>query len=120
MNTINQNRTERRKKRVSKGIVGTAEKPRISVFRSNRFIYAQVIDDVKKQTVCFFSSHHLIKDKDYKKGKKTDESKMVGRKLAERMKEKNISSAVFDRGQYAYNGRVKAIAEGLREEGIVI
>lgn len=120
MKTTHLNRTERRKRRVSKGITGTAEKPRISVFRSNRYIYAQAIDDGKKQTICAYSSQHLKKEKDYAKGKKTEEGKAIGKKLAELMKEKNISGAVFDRGQYAYNGRVKAVAEGLREEGIKI
>jgi large subunit ribosomal protein L18 len=120
MKQINYKRISRRKKRISANILGTKEKPRISIFRSNLYIYAQVIDDQERKTLATFSSINLKKDKEYKKDKKTAEAKKVGIKLAAIIKEMKIAKGVFDRGRYAYNGRVKALAEGLREGGIVI
>ncbi len=112
MKIVRTNRSERRKKRVSSNIVGTKERPRISVFRSNRYTYAQAIDDTMKKTVATIKS--------LGKGKKTVESKEVGVKLAKILKEKKIDTAVFDRGRYPYAGRVAKVAEGLREGGIKI
>lgn len=116
---VNKNlkRKLRRKKRVSSGISGTAERPRISVYRSNKSIYAQAIDDDKAVTLASYSSHHL-KSKDKKN--KTEKSQEIGSSLAKILKDKKIKKAVFDRGPYAYLGRVKALAEGLREGGIKI
>ena len=108
----------RRKIRVRSKIKGTADRPRISVFRSNRYIYAQAIDDEKRHTICAYSSLKLRKDMKFKD--KKEEAKEVGKKLAELLKRKKVSKAVFDRGWYAYQGRVKALAEGLREGGIKI
>jgi large subunit ribosomal protein L18 len=120
MKNINLDRKLRRKRRVSKNIFGTKEKPRISVFRSNRYIYAQAVDDVNKLTIVSLSSLNLLKDKDFKKSKKTDEARQVGLGIAKNLKEKKIDKGVFDRGLYAYKGRVKALAEGLREGGFKI
>lgn len=94
--------------------------PRISVFRSVRFMYAQAIDDMKKNTIASFSSVNLKKLKEYIKNPKSAEAKNVGLELAKKMKEKGIEKAVFDRGSYIYKGRVKFLAEGLREGGIII
>lgn len=98
---------------------GTNERPRISVSRSNKYIYAQAIDDVKRVTIVSSSSKTLKKVNDLAT-KKTEDAKKVGIALAKLMIEKQIKKAVFDRGEYAYNGRVKALAEGLREAGLII
>jgi len=120
MRQITRDRNLRRKRRVRAHISGTAEKPRISVFRSNRYIFAQAIDDAGRKTLMQFSSLHLKKAKSYQKGKKTDEAKKVGLELAKKLKGKKITKAVFDRGLYAYLGRVKSLAEGVREGGIKV
>ncbi len=120
MKQITFNRKIRRKKRISSNINGTNVKPRISVYRSNRYIYAQAIDDTFRSTIVSVTSLLLKKDKAYVKAKKTDEAKQVGLTLAKVLKEKKIETGVFDRGAYTYNGRVKALAEGLREGGLKI
>jgi len=110
----------RRKKRVSANIFGTASRPRIAIFRSSRYIYAQAINDQSRQTLASFSSLALSKKKGYQKSKKTQEAKQTGLVLAKILMEKGIKEAVFDRALYAYKGRVSALAEGLREGGIKI
>jgi large subunit ribosomal protein L18 len=120
MKQITRDRNLRRKRRIRAHIFGTAGKPRISVFRSNRYIFVQGIDDEGRKTIVEFSSLHLKKTKDYQKGKKTDEAKKVGLELAKRLKGKKIAKAVFDRGIYSYLGRVKSLAEGVREGGIAV
>lgn len=95
-------------------IVGSAEKPRISVYRSTKNIYAQAIDDAVEKTLCAAHS------KTVPNGKKSDESFEVGKKLGVLLKEKNITKAVFDRGPNTYLGRVRRLAEGLREAGIQV
>lgn len=111
---ITTDRKIRRKKRVSMNIVGSAEKPRISVYRSTKNIYAQAIDDTTEKTLCAAHS------KTVPNGKKAEESFEVGKKLGALLKEKNITKAVFDRGPYTYLGRVQRLAEGLREAGIQV
>ncbi|MBN2283946.1 MAG: 50S ribosomal protein L18 [Deltaproteobacteria bacterium] len=110
----------RRKQRVRGKISGTAERPRLSVFRSNRAIYIQAIDDVSGVTLAEASS--MSKDLQGKLSglKKTEVAKEVGKLLAKRMQEKNLRSGVFDRGRYLYHGRVKALADSVRESGIQI
>ncbi|EKE15222.1 MAG: 50S ribosomal protein L18 [uncultured bacterium] len=120
MTNINLDRKLRRKRRVSSNIHGTDDKPRISVFRSSRYIYAQAINDRAKKTILSFSNADLKKDTNFKKGKKGDDSKKIGIGLAKKLIENKIKAGVFDRGSYAYNGRVKALAEGLREGGLKI
>lgn len=120
MRKINFDRRFRRKKRISDNITGTKEKPRVSVFRSNRYIYAQAIDDIGRLTIAFASSATFKKTRELNREKKTTEAKQVGILLAKALKEKKIETGVFDRGMYAYNGRVKALAEGLREGGLKI
>ena len=95
-------------------IKGTNQVPRISVFRSNRFLNIQVIDDSANKTLLNMS------DKDLKASKKTkiDVASEIGEMLAQQAKEKGISKVVFDRGGYKYHGRVKALAEGLRKGGL--
>jgi large subunit ribosomal protein L18 len=103
----------RRHRRVRKRIVGTPDRPRLAVFRSNRHIYAQVIDDVAGRTVASASSRAGSKASDPK-----DAAKKVGLELAERAKEAGVTTVSFDRGGFMYHGRVKALADGAREGGL--
>jgi large subunit ribosomal protein L18 len=107
-------RRERRHKRVRKGIVGSAERPRLAVFRSNRGISAQLIDDLEGKTLAAAS----WMDVRSKKGAKTDQAAEVGKVLAQNAKKAGIEQAVFDRGGYLYHGRVKALADAAREGGL--
>ncbi len=119
MRKINFDRQLRRQLRISSRIFGIKNRPRISIFRSNRYIYSQAIDDERKITIASFSSLKLFK-KESKKMKKTEEAKLVGKELAKILKEKGITKAVLDRRRYSYKGRVKQLTEGLREGGINI
>lgn len=107
-------RRERIKRGIRKSIEGTANRPRLSVFRSNKAIYAQIIDDSKGHTVAAASSFELDK-----KAKLTLEtSKSVGKKVAEKAIASGVKEIVFDRNGYLYHGNVKALAEGAREGGL--
>ncbi|NOY35557.1 MAG: 50S ribosomal protein L18 [bacterium] len=115
---MNQNKKTREKRevrhrRVRAKISGTAERPRFSVFRSNKRIFLQLIDDSKGATLVSASDLKLKK-----KMKKTEVAKEVGKELAELAAKKKIAKAVFDRGGYSFHGRVKAAAEGAREGGL--
>ena len=105
---------ERRHKRVRAKVFGTAERPRLVVFRSNRGIEAQLVDDLDAKTIAAASWLQLPKAK----GSKTDQAAEVGKLLAQRAKEAGVGGAVFDRGGYLYHGRVKALAEAAREGGL--
>jgi large subunit ribosomal protein L18 len=107
-------RRSRIQMRIRKKISGTAETPRISVFRSNSQIYAQIIDDVAGKTLASASSLELGD----KKINKSEAAGKVGKALAEKAVSAGISSVVFDRSGYLYHGRVKALAEGAREGGL--
>jgi len=109
-------RRNRIRRRLRTRISGTAAKPRLSVFRSNKQIYAQLIDDEAGVTLASCSSRE--KDLNLQAVSKTESSKEVGKKLAEIAKSKGIEVVVFDRGGYKYHGRVKALAEGAREGGL--
>lgn len=111
---INQNRGMR-KNRTSAVIHGTAEKPRLAVFRSNKYTYAQLIDDAKGHTLASASTLELDK-----KVKKTEAAKALGTLIAEKAKKAGVKTAVFSRSLYRYHGRVKAVAEGAREGGLKI
>ena len=102
--------------RIRKKINGTAAAPRLSVFRSNSDIYAQLIDDATGVTIAGASSRQ--KDISAQKAPKVDKSKMVGESIARKAKELGIEKVVFDRSGYIYHGRVKAVAEGAREGGL--
>ena len=105
----------KRHKRVRAKVSGTPEKPRLNVFRSEKHIYAQVIDDVNGVTLCSASSV----EKDFEGlGSNKEAAKKVGLKIAERAKAKGIENVVFDRGGYIYHGRVQELAEGAREGGL--
>ncbi|MEN9952539.1 MAG: hypothetical protein RLZZ520_807 [Bacteroidota bacterium] len=109
-------RRQRIKYTIRKKVSGTAQMPRLSVFRSNTDIYAQMIDDVNGNTLAAASS----RDKDIaaQKGTKTEKSKMVGEAIAKKAIALGLSSCVFDRGGFLYHGRIKAVAEGAREGGL--
>jgi large subunit ribosomal protein L18 len=102
--------------RIRKKVAGVAEKPRLSVFRSNNEMYIQLIDDVNGKTIAAAST----KEKDIvaQKVNKTEKSKLAGAAVARKAAELGISDVVFDRGGYLYHGRVKAVAEGAREGGL--
>lgn len=105
-------RNKKRKTRTRSKFVGTGKRPRFTVYRSNKYIYAQLIDDEKGVT--------LLETKDISiKGKtKVDRASIMGEQLAKEALKKNIKSVVFDRGAYKYHGRVKAVAEGARKGGL--
>jgi len=105
----------RRKRRIRGRISGTAGRPRVSVFRSNKAIYAQLVDDATAATLVAARSGEV----DASGLKKADAARKVGELLAQRAKDKGIESVVFDRSGYLYHGRVKALAEGAREGGLV-
>jgi len=102
--------------RVRSKIKGTAQKPRLSVFRSNKDIYVQLIDDMTGTTLAAASSR--MKDITAQSGNKVEKSMMVGRVLAQKAKDLGIETCVFDRGGYLYHGRVKSVADGAREGGL--
>lgn len=106
---------KRIQKRIRKKIKGTAERPRFSVFRSNKEIYCQFIDDVAGVTLASASSKDSRVDKS---GNKVSQAAQVGKIAAENAVAKNISNVVFDRSGYLYHGRVKALADGAREGGL--
>ena len=112
------NKEQRRRRiryRIRKKIMGTAGRPRLSVYRSNKEIYAQLIDDLKGVTLVAASS----RDKGANiEGTKVEQSKRVGAKLAEAAKNAGIEDVVFDRSGYLYHGRIKSLAEGAREGGL--
>ncbi len=104
------------KRRIRKVVTGTAERPRMSVFRSNKEIYAQLVDDVTGRTLLSASSRE--KSIASKKVAKVEQAELVGKLLAEKAQKEGISSVCFDRNGYLYHGRVKAIADGAREGGL--
>jgi len=105
MNTSKQKQLKiaRRHKRIRSTVSGTAERPRLSVFRSNKFIYAQIIDDTKGHTIVQASS---------------DDAKKVGMDIAKKAKTAKVEKVVFDRGGYLYTGKIKAVADAAREGGL--
>ncbi|MCS7228875.1 MAG: 50S ribosomal protein L18 [Candidatus Kryptonium sp.] len=113
-------RREKIRKRVRSRIFGTPERPRLSVYRSLKHIYAQIIDDTKGHTLVAMSSlSKEIADQVKNAKTKTEVSKIVGLALAKKALEKGITKVVFDRNGYKYHGRVKALAEAAREGGLV-
>ncbi|HEY0569182.1 MAG TPA: 50S ribosomal protein L18 [Xanthobacteraceae bacterium] len=114
-------RTDRRRasvRRVIKRAAGTGGRARLSVFRSSKHIYAQVIDDIRGQTLAAASSLEKTLRDGGKTGADVDAAKAVGKLVAERALEKGIEAVVFDRGSYLYHGRIKALADAAREGGL--
>ncbi len=114
MNKYNQK--VQRKKRMRTRILVSNDRPRLTVFRSNKYVYAQIIDDSKGKTIVAYSSRDLPKAKIGKSG--LEIAGAVGEELAKKAKAKKIKQVVFDRGGYRYHGKVKAIAEGARKGGL--
>jgi large subunit ribosomal protein L18 len=108
----------RRHARVRKNLAGTAQRPRLNVFRSLSGMYAQIIDDQSGRTLVSASTVDRELREKMKGLKKSEQAKLVGQTVAKRAKDKGIESVVFDRGGYRYIGRVKALADGAREGGL--
>ncbi|MEO1515281.1 MAG: 50S ribosomal protein L18 [Bacteroidota bacterium] len=115
MKNFKEYRRRRIHNRVRKKISGTPERPRLAIFRSNRFIYAQLIDDLAGHTLAAADSREVATADN---GNKSDQAKLVGKMIAEKAKASSIETVVFDRGGYLYHGRVKALADGAREAGL--
>lgn len=108
----------RRKRRIRKNITGSQARPRLSVYRSNRHIYVQLIDDVAGATLVSASTQDAELREAVEGLEKSEAAKKVGQAVAERAKQKGINQVVFDRNGYLYHGRVAAVAEGAREGGL--
>ena len=111
-------RRQRIKYRIRKRLSGSGERPRMTVYRSNKQIYVQLVDDVSGQTLASASSKE--KEIASQKVNKIDQAKLVGKRIAEKAKEKGIESVVFDRNGYLYHGRIKNLADAARESGLKI
>jgi len=111
-----EDRRQRLRFRIRKTVSGTEQRPRLAVFRSNKEIYAQLIDDVSGKTITAASSRD--KDIDASKANKVDAAKLVGKAIAERAQKAGFDTVSFDRGGYLYHGRVKSLADGAREGGL--
>ncbi|MFC1838792.1 50S ribosomal protein L18 [Thermodesulfobacteriota bacterium] len=110
---------EKRKKRVRRKVLGTTEKPRLSVFRSSKNIYAQIIDDISYNTLVQVSSiSRDVKDDLKGKGGNKEGAAVVGKLIAQKALEKGIKKVVFDRNGFLYHGRVKSLADSARENGL--
>jgi len=118
MQRTKQDKRKRIHNRIRKKIKGTTARPRLSVYRSNKAIYCQIIDDLEGKTIVAASSRENVID--CANTNKSDQAKQVGKLVAQRAAAKNISNVVFDRAGYLYHGRVKALAEGAREGGLVL
>ena len=109
-------RRHRIKLRIKKNLAGTPERPRMSVYRSNKQIYAQLVDDVTGKTILSASSRE--KEIAGQKVNKIEQAKLVGKNIAEKAKDQGIDNVVFDRNGYLYHGRVKSLADAARENGL--
>ncbi len=111
-------RKQRVRKSIRKKISGTKEKPRMIVFRSNKYLYVQVYDDINRKVLVSASTLEKEIKEQLKSTKNKDAAKLIGKLISDRLKKKKINSVVFDRNVYAYAGRVKIIADSARENGI--
>jgi large subunit ribosomal protein L18 len=116
MSLTKQERRQRIKYRIRKKLSGTGDRPRMTVYRSNKQIYVQLVDDLSGKTLGAASSKE--KDIASQKGNKIEQAKLVGKRIAEVAKEKGIDNVVFDRNGYLYHGRVKNLAEAARKSGL--
>ena len=117
-NIVKQKQATRRRSRVRAKVIGTAERPRLTVAKSLNNMFVQIIDDEKMTTLVGLATNSKDVAKDAKDKNKTEAAKIVGKKIAELAKEKGIEQVVFDRNQYRFHGRVKAVADGAREGGL--
>ncbi len=120
MDRVQRKRERRRRahQRVRRNVSGTGERPRLAVFKSLKYTYAQVIDDLKGETLVQASSSEADIQKAAKEGKRLDAARLVGEAIAERAKKAGVEQVVFDRGGYIYHGRVQQVAEGARKKGL--
>jgi large subunit ribosomal protein L18 len=109
----------KRKKRIRKNIFGTTERPRLTVFRTTKHIYAQIIDDTAGHTLASASTMQKAINKHLGKGERITVANLVGKSIAERAIKKGIQKVIFDRNGFLYHGRVKAVSDGAREAGLV-
>jgi large subunit ribosomal protein L18 len=107
------------KLRIKDRVAGSGERPRLVVFRSNAHLYVQVVDDTKSCTLISFSTQDKVFTQKFAKASKSEKAKALGAHFAAKMKEKGVTQIAFDRGGYQYHGRIKALAESLREAGIL-
>lgn len=117
-NIVKQKQATRRRSRVRRKVVGTAERPRLTVAKSLNNMFVQIIDDEKMTTLVGLATNSKDVATEAKEKNKTEAAKLVGKKIAEIAKEKGIEQVVFDRNQYRFHGRVKAVADGAREGGL--
>jgi large subunit ribosomal protein L18 len=118
-NNVKKQKRARRRKHIRQIVQGTSNRPRMVVFRSNKHIYAQLVDDLTHQTITGTSTLCVdIRDEIKKGPSKLEKAKIVGKHIAHLAKQKNIETVVFDRAGYLYHGRVKALADGAREGGL--
>ncbi len=113
-----ENKRQRRKRRIRNKVFGTAVRPRLTVYRSNQGIYAQLIDDLDGHTLAAAGSNDSDTRDELAELEKTEQARQVGKVLAERALEQGIDKAVFDRNGFIYHGRVAAVADGAREAGL--
>lgn len=118
MSITKQYRRKRIKSRIKKTISGTAERPRLTVFRSNKHIYAQLVDDVAGHTLAATSSQKGKATQSQSPGAKIEQAKITGKAIAEKAIKAGITTVIFDRNGYLYHGRVKLLAEAAREAGL--
>ena len=112
------NRRQRAHKRVRRTVNGTVERPRLAVFKSLKYTYAQLINDLDGRTLAQASSAEKAIQSAAKDGKRLDAARLVGEAIAERAKKVGVEHVVFDRGGYIYHGRVRQVAEGARKKGL--
>ncbi|MFZ5553647.1 MAG: 50S ribosomal protein L18 [Bacteroidota bacterium] len=103
------------KQSIRKNVSGTSDRPRLTVFRSNKQIYVQIIDDIKGVTLCSAGS---LKNDSAQKVNKVEQAKLIGKEIAEKAKKAGIESVVFDRNGFLYHGRIKSLADAARENGL--
>lgn len=118
MNFTHQDRRKKRHQRIRKSIFGTAERPRLAIYRSGKHLYAQAIDDHQRKTLFSFSTTVEKFHKVFPKGSNVESAKKLGELFGSDLLKKGIKRIVFDRGGYQYHGRVKALAEALRGTGV--
>lgn len=117
-NNLKQERRSKIRRRIRSTIRGTAERPRLCIFKSNKHVYLQLINDLESVTLLAVSTQTADLEKELKDKESVEAAKIIGKTLAEAAKDKGITKAVFDRSGYKYHGIVKAAAEGAREGGL--
>ena len=118
LNCLKQKRRLRRKRRIRKKIFGTAERPRMSVFRSHKNIYVQLVDDLSGTTICEANTRNVALRESISYGGNQEAARLIGQEIAQRAKAKGVARVLFDRNGYRFHGRLKALADAFQKEGI--